>query len=75
MRWLGPIWSWPATFLFGKARATGIAAFNTLVRARCPAPHALMRSPCMEVLAAWRSSGQGASGQGLWLSSLVFQGG
>ena len=27
---LGPIWSWPATFLFGKARATGIAAFNTL---------------------------------------------
>ena len=27
---IGPIWSWPATFLFGKARATGIAAFNTL---------------------------------------------
>ncbi|KAK9845271.1 hypothetical protein WJX81_001693 [Elliptochloris bilobata] len=26
----GPIWSWPATFLFGEARATGIAAFNTL---------------------------------------------
>ncbi|KAK9832829.1 hypothetical protein WJX81_005015 [Elliptochloris bilobata] len=26
----GPIWSWPATFLLGRARASGSALFNTL---------------------------------------------
>ncbi len=30
MRWTGPIWSWPATFLLGRARASGSALFNTL---------------------------------------------
>ncbi len=51
MRWTGPIWSWPATFLLGRARASGSALFNTLgafggfvVHARRRAPHLCERA-------------------------------
>jgi hypothetical protein len=61
MRWPGPIWSWPATFLLGRARASGSALFNTLgafggfvVRARArPAP-LRARRPSAPVCCAWR---------------------